>query len=176
MFGDERDEVGALRQQVAELENRYKRALADYQNFQRRSIENEQRAREHGKESVVREMIPLIEHFKLALDMDPDKTSADQVLKGVRGIVDEFMRKLGGFGVAAIEPKPGEEFDPMRHEAMMQVDNAEVGPGCVVMSLQTGYEMSGRVVQAAKVSVRPGGDDGAGEGEAGGAGGDQENG
>mgnify|MGYP006278450149 FL=1 len=152
---EETDRADELERQLAELDARYRRALADYQNFQRRSVENERRAREAGAVSVVESLIPVLDHFRLALDQDPSKMSAEGLMGGVRAILAEFERVLGSCGVAPIAPEAGEPFDPMRHEAMMRADSDAVDPGCVVQLLQQGYALGQRVVRPAKVSVRP---------------------
>ena len=153
--------IDEMTQRIAELDNRYKRALADYQNSQRRAIENERRARQEGMASVVESLIPVMDNFKLSLNIDPTQASAEQIFGGVKVILDELTRTLGTYGVAPIEPAPNDEFDPMRHQAMMMVDSEEVEPGRVVMMLQAGYALGDRVIRPAKVSVRPA-DEGAG--------------
>ena len=116
-------------QQLAEMEERYQRALADFQNFQRRTVQNLQREREAGMAGVVESLIPVIDNCYLALAMDPETASADQVLAGVRGIIDQFMQAVGKFGVATIEPTPGDEFNPGQHEARLQPQSDDVDPG-----------------------------------------------
>lgn len=161
--------IDDLERQIAEIEGRYKRALADYQNYQRRSVENERRAFESGRVGVVEALVPLLEHFRMALQMDPAKTNSEQVLGGVRAILAEFERVLSGFGVQSIDPKPNDEFDPNRHEAMLRSAGEGIEPGRIVATLQAGYAMGDRVIRPAKVSVSPSSDDGsesgAGEGD-----------
>lgn len=164
---DERDEaledeveaearlVDEMRQQLAELDNRYKRALADHQNSQRRAVENERRAREEGMACVVESLIPVMDHFKLALSVDPEQASAEQIFGGVKVILDELTKALAAYGVAPIEPGPNDEFDPMRHQAMMMTESEDVEPGRIVALLQPGYALGDRVIRPAKVSVRP---------------------
>jgi molecular chaperone GrpE len=149
------DEEPTLEQQLADLDARYRRALADYQNFQRRASENEKRAREFGAVEVVQALIPVLDHCKLALTMDPEKASAQQVLDGVKGILDQFFTTMARFGVEPIDPARGEEFNPGRHEAMMQTDDPGVDPGAIAQVLQSGYAVRERVVRPAQVSVRP---------------------
>lgn len=156
----ELSEQEQLELQLAELDDRYRRALADYQNFQRRAMENEQRAREQGASEVLRALVPVLDNCQLALHMNPETSSAEQVLAGVKGIVEQFFAALGKHGVAPIEPEAGQEFDPGRHEAMMRVESEDVEPGHIVQVFQIGYELRGRVVRPAQVSVRPNDDEG----------------
>lgn len=147
-----------LEEQLADMEERYRRALADFQNFQRRTAVNLQREREAGMAGVVEALIPVIDNCYLALNMDPEAVSAEQVLAGVRGIVDQFVQAIGKYGVEPIEPQAGDEFNPGRHEAMLQTESEDVEPGCVVQLFQRGYAMGERVVRPAQVSVRPAAD------------------
>lgn len=156
--------VDEMEQRIAELDNRYKRALADYQNSQRRAVENERRARQEGMASVVESLIPVMDHFKLALSIDPASASPEQIFGGVKVILDELTKTLAAYGVAPIEPRPNDEFDPVRHQAMMMTESDEVEPGRIVSVFQAGYALGDRVIRPAKVSVRPADESGGGEG------------
>lgn len=163
--GGEAERLDDLERQIAELEGRYKRALADYQNYQRRAIENERRALEMGRASVVESLVPVLDHFRMALQMDVSKTSTEQLLGGVKSILSEFEKVMGGFGVTTISPSPNDEFDPNRHEAMLRSEGAGIEPGHVVATLQAGYAMGDRVIRPAKVSVSPAREETSGSGE-----------
>ncbi len=158
-FPPEADEiVGALLDTIAqrdEQQNRLLRAAADHQNFQRRAMNNEREAREMGVRGVVTSLIPLIDHFEMALMQDPAKVSAETITMGVKIIRDEFLRVLDGYGVSPIAPAVGDEFNPGHHEAMMQQPADGVEPGHVSFVLSTGYKLGERVVRPAKVGVAP---------------------
>jgi len=145
--------VQSLQQQVAEYDARYKRALADFQNYQRRALENEREARLQGITSVVQSLAPALDNFALALNVDTAKTSAADIRQGVAVIRDEVFRILGSHGLTVIEPKPGDEFDPHRHEAMMQAKMQDMGPNHIVQLFQVGYALRDRTLRPAKVSV-----------------------
>lgn len=132
-----------------------KRALADYANFQRRSRENESRARLEGVHGVLRSLIPVIDHFELALQQDPAKTSVEQLLGGVRMVQVEMLKALEAHGVRRIEPAVGEAFDPMQHEAMLRRQAEGVAPNHVVAVLQPGVAVGDMVLRPAKVAVAP---------------------
>ena len=136
-----------------EMFTKLQRALADYQNFQRRARLNEREARESGTRSVVERALTILDHFELALGLDPAKASAEQVIGGVRVIRDELLRVLSGFGVAVIEPSPGDEFNPTQHEAMLRMPTAEHPEGTIAQIMSVGYMLNERVVRPAKVGV-----------------------
>lgn len=134
---------------------RYQRALADYQNAQRRFSADMAAARESGVERVLASLIPVLDHFDLALAQDTAKVGADQIVAGVRMIRDEFNRAVAALGVAPINPAPNDEFDPAQHQALSQLPAEGVEPGRVSSVFQIGYRVSDRVVRAAKVTIAP---------------------
>lgn len=138
-----------------DFRSRYQRALADYQNTQRRLQSDMAAAREAGVERVLASILPVLDHFDLALDQDPAKVSAEQILSGVIMIRDEFTKALQAFGITAIDPRPNEEFDPQQHEALSQVGAEGVEPGRVSSVYQVGYRINDRVIRAAKVTIAP---------------------
>ncbi len=161
--------VDALTRERDDAQEAHKRALAEFQNYQRRSLANEQQAREFGVRGVLQSVMPVVDHFDMALGLDAEKTTAKQVMGGVAMIKDELLRVLGAHGVAVIRPAPGDAFDPNLHEAIVHVPADGVGAGCVVATLRLGYSLSGRVVRPAQVSIAKGQDSGACDADGGGA-------
>jgi molecular chaperone GrpE len=131
------------------------RALADFANFQRRASQNEQQAVRGGEASVVRSMLGVLDHFDLALDQDKSQVTVEQLLGGVQIMRDEMVRALDRHGVERIAPVPGDEFDPNRHQAVLQQPAEGIAANHVVAVLQTGYTMGETVLRPAKVSVAP---------------------
>ena len=93
--------IEELEQQVAEANARAMRAMADFQNFQRRSMQNEVASRQDGVSSVVRGVVNVLDNFDLALQLDPEKTTAAQVMGGVRVIREELLKVLTQIGRAS---------------------------------------------------------------------------
>jgi len=156
---DLENKVDELEAQVAEANGRAVRALADFQNYQRRSIQNEIAAKQDGVSSVVRGVVNVLDHFELALQLDPAKTTTEQFVGGVRVIREELLKVLAQQGVSMINPVEGEVFQPGRHEAIMQMPKDGVESGHVAQTLQPGYVLSiagsDRVLRPAKVAVTP---------------------
>ncbi len=150
------DIVEALRAALTERDDllaRFKTLAADFQNYQRRAAINEREARQGATSGVVQSVLPIMDHFDLALGQDPTKATSEQIAGGVRMIRAELMRVLEGYGVSLIEPKPGESFNPGDQQAVMQQPSADVEPGHVVMVLGVGYRLGDRVIRPAKVAV-----------------------
>ncbi len=141
----ERDEAVAART----------RALADYSNFQRRAMENEQQALRAGESRVVRSMIPVLDNFDLALNQDLATLTVEQLVSGVQLVRGELYKALEAYGVKRIEPEIGSPFDPNCHEAVLRQPSPGCAPNTVVMVLQSGYRMGEIVLRPAKVAVAP---------------------
>ncbi len=148
-------EVARLRAELEETKARMLRVMADYQNYERRAIQNQLRAKQDGSADVAMGVVGVLDHFDLALSHDASKSSAEQVIAGVRVIRDELIKALGRHGVGLISPARGDEFQPGRHEAIMQKSEEGVQPGQVVMTFQLGYTLGDRVLRPAKVAVAP---------------------
>lgn len=148
-------EVERLRAELEDARVKHLRALADFQNYQRRAFQNESVAREQGVSSLAQRVIGVLDHFDLALTLNPDNASASQVMDGVRVIRDELLKALAQSGVRIIEPKANDEFQPGSHEAIMHQEADGVESGRVSALFQPGFALGERVIRAAKVGVAP---------------------
>ena len=144
-----------LEAQQKEAEDARLRALADFRNFQRRSMENEIRARQDGAANVVRVLLPVLDHFDMALNQEQDQLTLEQLYDGVKIVRDELGKVLEGQNVVVIHPETGDEFDPVRHEAMMKQPAEGVEPNHIVTVMQAGYMMGDVILRPAKVSIAP---------------------
>ena len=149
----QQDAIAELEQQVGEWQGKYQRALADYQNFHRRAAANEAEARRQGAISVLSGLLGLADNVDRALQVDPEHSTVDQIRQGLSVIRDELQQLLAAHSVCRVDPAEGDEFDPERHEALLQTPHPDVEPGRVVMTLQVGYAMGDRTLRPAKVSV-----------------------
>ena len=131
------------------------RAQADFANFQRRSIENEARARIGGLVQLTRALMPVLDHFDLALAQDHSKVTVDQMAKSIEMTRAELQKALEQNGIARIDPTPGTAFDPLQHDAVMRQPAEGIAPGCVSMRFQTGWRLGESVLRPAKVAVAP---------------------
>lgn len=134
---------------------RFQEMAAEHQNYQRRASKNELEARTSATQGVVQSLIPLIDHFDVALTQDPEKVDAKSLISGVELIKSEFIRTLGAYGVKPIAPRVGDEFNPGEHAAMMQHAAEGVEPGHISILVSSGYKLGERVIRPAKVGVAP---------------------
>lgn len=151
--------ISQLREQVAREQGNYQRVLADFANYQRRALSNEQQAKFEAMGRVASDVAVVIDTFDMAMNVDPEKATAASLLDGMRMIRGELVKVLGRNGVTLITPAKNEEFVPGRHEAVMQQAAEGVEPGRIVMSYQPGYMLTvgqtERVLRPAKVVVSP---------------------
>lgn len=149
------DHIAHLEREREEAIEKYKRSLADFQNYQRRSIQSEQQAREQAVAGVVKSLLPVFDNFELALDQDLSKINVEQFTQGMRIVRDELHKALRLHGLSRIEVSIGDPFDPRLHEAVAHVPGEGVEPGHVSNITQQGYMLGERVLRATKVTVAP---------------------
>lgn len=133
----------------------YLRALAEYQNYQRRSLMNEQESRKQGVTGVLNSVLPVLDHFDMALSQPAESEATQRVIDGVKVIKGELVRALERHGVSAINPEIGSEPDPSRHAVLMHKAVEGVAPGTISSVMQPGYTLEGRVIRPAMVTVAP---------------------
>lgn len=146
-----RAEVGDLREtadRVEDLEERLKRKQAEFQNYKRRQEREREKLKERATEAFVERVVEVRDDLVRALAQDDD---AD-LREGLKGTLAAFDEVLAEEGVEPIEPDPGDEVDPVRHEVLMR-EPSDQPEGTVVTTYRPGYEMADRVVQTAQVTV-----------------------
>lgn len=128
-------------------------AVAESQNMRKRLEAEKEQAVQYANQALIRTLIPIIDNFERALVVDPAKTDAASVLKGLQLVHDQLMKELEKQNVEVIDPKPGAPFDPTRHEALMEQPNSNLKPGTVAQALTRGYALKGRTLRPASVMI-----------------------
>jgi molecular chaperone GrpE len=142
---DERDDA------VEDLESRLARKQADFQNYKQRQQQRLEDEKARATEDLVERLLDVRDNLARALDQDE---GAD-IRGGVESTLGQFDREFEREGVEPIEPDPGEPTDPTRHEVLMRVESDE--PAETVADVhRAGYEMAGKVLRAAQVTVSEG--------------------
>lgn len=148
------DPVARLEQEKQELNDRLLRVSADYQNYIRRSETHLSQTRDQLLMDLAKALVTVMDHFDLAVQVDPENSSANDVLNGVEMVHAELLNTLKRFGIERVDAQQGDPFDPNRHEAMMRQDtNGEVEPEHIAMQLQPGYMLGDKTVRPAKVTL-----------------------
>jgi molecular chaperone GrpE len=147
--------IDSLQDELARKHDAYLRALAEVQNIQRRSIENEARARHSGIVQVANSLVPVLENMDLALAQDLSAMEPAKLAAAVTMLRAELLKAIERHGIVRIDPARGDAFDPHCHQAVMQQAADGVAPGCVVQCFQSGYRLSDHILRSAKVVVSP---------------------
>ena len=127
--------------------------VAESQNMRKRLETEKEQAVQYANQSLIRSLIPTIDNFERALAVDPAKTEAAAVLKGLQLVHDQMMKELEKQNVEVINPQPGEPFDPTSHEALMQKEDPKLKPGAIAQVLTKGYALRGRTLRPASVII-----------------------
>ncbi len=139
--------------EVEELKGRLKRKQADFQNYKKRAKKRQEQLKERATEDLVERLLGVRDNLKRALEEEDG--DVDSLREGVEMTLREFDRVLADENVSEIEPEPGTDVDPQRHEVMMQVDSDQP-EGTVAEVFTPGYEMGEKVIQSAQVTVSNG--------------------
>lgn len=157
----EPERLAALEAEVADLKDRMLRTLAEMENLRRRSEREMADTRQYAVANFARDMLTVSDNLRRALDAvpaEPQKGSDPALAALIEGVeVTErgLAQTLQKFGVRPIEAK-GEKFDPSHHQAMFELETAEVPAGTVAEVVQTGYLIGERVLRPAMVGVAKG--------------------
>ena len=141
-----------LRRQVEDKQDRLLRALAEAENFKRRTQRDRDESVRYANESLLRDLIPVLDNLERALGALRAAGGAEGVVGGVELIQRELLKVLERAGVTRYSAL-GQPFDPTRHEAIARVVSADAKPGTVVAETMPGYLLQNRVLRAALVSV-----------------------
>jgi len=147
----ENPEIAALKQQLDETFARYQRAVADLENYKRRSRQELVERTQYANEQLVVKLLPLLDNFQRALDHAPAGVDA-QWFDGIKLIARQFEDLLQAQGVSSI-PAVGEKFDPNQHEAIASEETDEHEEGTVVEEMQKGYRLHRKVLRPTLVKV-----------------------
>jgi molecular chaperone GrpE len=143
-------DVAELREQNAQLDDRYKRALADLDNYRKRSAKELERRVQETRDSVERDWLDAVDAVERALRMEP--TPENPVAEGLRQVLQQMEAILARHGIERIGAG-GEQFDPERHEAISVVDTDDLPDRTVMEVARSGFASGDRVLRPAQVVV-----------------------
>jgi len=139
----------AQKSEMEELEDRYKRLLAEFENFKKRSSKERETLFNMVTGEVVLKMLPIMDNLEKAATA---KTEDKDYQDGVNMVVKQFAGELEKFGLKEIETV-GKRFDPELHEAVSHIDDTTKGEQEIVEEYRKGYQIGNKVVRHALVVV-----------------------
>lgn len=143
-----KETVLAKEKEIAELNDKYLRLYAEYDNFRRRSAKEKEATYFDAKSDTVKNILPILDNMERACAF----TEADKILEGMNLILKSFNENFEKMDVKEIEAL-GKTFDPSVHYAVMHVDDESFGESEVVEVLQKGYICGDKVIRYAMVKV-----------------------
>lgn len=143
---DKKDEL------IEELTDKYKRTFAEFDNFRKRSEKEKSAMYEVGAKDVIEKILPVVDNFERGFKAVSEEELATPFAEGMDKIYKQLLKTLEDLGVKEIEAE-GNEFDPNLHNAVMHVEDEELGENVVAEVLQKGYMYRDSVVRHSMVKV-----------------------
>ena len=139
-------------EKIEELTDRLQRSMAEFDNYRKRTEKEKASMYVIGAKEIVEKILPVVDNFERALASTTEEQKADPFVEGMDKIYKHLCKTLEDMGVTAIEAV-GKEFDPNLHNAVMHVDDENVGENIIVEEFQKGYTYHDAVVRHSMVAV-----------------------
>ena len=136
---------------IADLQDKVKRQMAEFDNFRKRTDKEKSAMFEMGASDVIKKLLPVVDNFERALATlkDDEKNGFSE---GIEKIYRQLMEELAKLGATPMNCE-GQEFDPNFHNAVMHVEDEKYGENVVVEEMQKGYMYKDTVLRHAMVKV-----------------------
>lgn len=142
-----------LAEQTKRADENYDRLIrlqADYDNFRRRTRQEKEDIYKYASERLITDMLPVLDNFDLALSAEGN--TVESFKAGMQMIYKQLLDVLAAEGFAQI-PAIGEQFDPIKHEAVQRVESTEHPDNTIVEEFRRGYYLKDKVIRASMVKV-----------------------
>lgn len=152
------EELGALTAKASKADEYWERLLrvsADMENFKKRAVRERQEAVRYGNEGLLSKLLPVMDHFEMALQAaasQPEAATMESLKAGITMVYNQLRSVLGEAGLEEIDAA-GQPFDPSKHEAVSQMESADQPEGQVLQQLRRGYRLHERLIRPASVIV-----------------------
>jgi molecular chaperone GrpE len=143
---DPRDE------KIEDLTDRLKRSMAEFDNFRKRTEKEKSAMYEIGARDIIEKILPVVDNFERGLAAVPEDAKDNPYADGMEKIYKQMVKTLEDLGVKPIEAV-GKEFDPNFHNAVMHVEDENLGENIIAVELQKGYMYRDSVVRHSMVQV-----------------------
>ncbi len=139
-------------EKIDELTDRLTRQMAEFDNFRKRTEKEKSQMYEIGAKDIIEKILPIVDNFERGLASMPEDEKATPFAEGMEKIYKQLMTTLEGIGVKPIEAV-GQEFNPDFHNAVMHVEDEELGENIIAEEFQKGYMYRDSVVRHSMVKV-----------------------
>ena len=152
-FGKKKDKKDKqIEDLTAQLDDLRKRSLAEFENFRKRTEKEKSTMFDMGAKSVVEKLLPIIDNFERGFAGLSEEQMSDPFVSGMDMVYKQLVKALADMGVEPIEAV-GKPFDPNLHNAVMHVEDENLGENTVAQEFQKGYLYHGSVVRHSMVQV-----------------------
>ena len=149
---DKKEKKDKKDEQIAELNDRVLRQMAEFENFRKRTEKEKAAMFEIGAKSIVEKLLPVIDNFERGLSAVSEEEKSTGFAQGVEMIYKQLLTELESVGVTPIEAV-GKEFNPDFHNAVMHIEDENFGENIVAEEFQKGYMYKDSVVRHSMVKV-----------------------
>ncbi|CAH0140337.1 Protein GrpE [Peribacillus sp. Bi96] len=146
------DKIVELQAKIEEMDNRYLRLQADFDNSRRRAKLDMEAAQKYRVQSIAIDLVEALDNFERATKIEAENEQTKSLLSGMEMVYKAIIDALTKEGIEPIS-SVGEEFDPRLHQAVMQVQDENFGSNIIVEEFQKGYLLKDRVIRPAMVKV-----------------------
>ena len=144
--------IQKLQAEVEEKENKYLRLHADFENYKRRALLDQQSMMMYRAQSIVTDILPVLDNFERALQVESTDEQTKSVLQGLEMVYRQLVEAVKKEGVEEI-PALGQQFDPNVHQAVMQESDSSKESNEILQEFQKGYKLKDRVIRPSMVKV-----------------------
>lgn len=155
LFGDDDEADAALTkkdEQIAELQDQQKRLMAEFDNFRKRTEKEKSSMYEIGAKSILEKILPIVDNFERGLASISEEEKQSGFANGMDLVYKQLLKMLEDVGVKPIEAV-GQPFDPNFHNAVMHVEDENLGENVVAQEFQKGYMYRDGVLRHSMVQV-----------------------
>ena len=125
-------------EKIDELNDKLRRSMAEFDNYRKRTDKEKSAMYEIGAKDVIEKILPIVDNFERGLNTIPEDAKGTAFAEGMEKIYKQFVKTLDDLGVKPIEAV-GKPFDPNFHNAVMHVEDENLGENVVAAELQKGY-------------------------------------
>ena len=142
-------EIEKLKAELESKNDLLLRTAAEFDNFKKRTERERATVAEYAKANIIKQLLPILDNIDRAAGAEKD---TPEYIKGIEMIVKQFKNLTGVIGIAEVA-KEGDTFDPNCHEAVMHIEDENLGENVIAQVLQKGYKIGDTVIRPAMVSV-----------------------
>lgn len=152
LFGRKKKKKDKKDELIAELEDKVKRQMAEFDNFRKRTDKEKSHMYEVGAKEIIEKILPVVDNFERGLAAVTEEQKEDPFVDGIDKVYRQLLTTLTELGVSPIEAI-GQEFDPNLHNAVMHIEDDAFGENVVADEFQKGYMYKESVIRHSMVKV-----------------------